>query len=113
MLLKFEHEALHEHLLSLPIRRMRVPRVDLTVALCLIHLIILRWDLATSRCISDRRQLRTTARRIARSLWLARIGGCRFTASIGGAGSVLLGFPVIVFLLLTLFPLFANFFKLW
>jgi len=102
------------HLLALPVRRVWVTRVHLAVAL-LVQLFhpsgVLTGNLTAGRCVTDGRQLRANARRVAltrRSLSrisglavdLIRLGGCTL--------SLLFSLALVVFLLLACLPLLSD-----
>ena len=103
------------HLLALPIRRVRVSRVHLAIAL-LVHLLdppgVLTWNLSAGGGVTDRWKLGADARRIV--LWwrLRRIGGL----PVGLRSctlSLVISLALVLFLLLPRLPLLADLFELW
>ena len=107
------------HWLALIVRRVRVRRVHLTIAL-LIHLIwstrILARDLTTSRSVADGWKLRTNTGRVVGTSgclrWVGSRAIHRLTASDGRTVSFLFGLASILFFLLAGLPFFANLLEL-
>ena len=105
--------------LALIVRRVRVRRVHLTIAL-LIHLVrstrILAGDLSTGRGVADGWKLRTNPGRVVGAGGsLRRVGGGaidRLTASDGRTVALLFDLAGILFFLLTGLPFLANLLEL-